>query len=242
MPSAHVDEPGLRAASTPLSTLPAARPAAPASASVAVDWDALVQRYSPGLASFLVRRTRRLTRLAGPDFAAETEQETWCRVFSRGGSRLREALARGESSTRAYLVLVASRVLLDRLRKLRAAKRGRALLSPAAGTTAYRALRRSEPFWDPELRLLLNEGRREFVRQCDRITRRSHRSDLRQRNARILRRALLEGWTSLEIVDGERELGVPIAASSVDTMISRARSSFARAGWRLPDRRRRGPA
>jgi hypothetical protein len=54
-----------------------------------------------------------------------------------------------------------------------------------------------------------------------------------------LRRALLEGWSSLEIVDGERELGVQIAASSVDTMVSRARSSLARAGWQLPDRGRR---
>jgi hypothetical protein len=168
-----------------------------------------------------------------------TLQEIWCRVFSRGRVKLREALARGEGSTRAYLILVGTRILLDRLRHLRAAKRGRALLSPAIGTTVYRAMRRSEPFWDPELRLLLNEGRRAFFRECDRISRRNHRRDLRRRNARILCRALLEGWTSLEIVDEEKRLGVPIAASSVDTMISRARSSFARAGWHLPDRRRR---
>jgi hypothetical protein len=56
----------------------------------------------------------------------------------------------------------------------------------------------------------------------------------RRRCVRVLRLALVEGWTSGEISRAE---GVGLAASSVDSLVHRARQRLARGGVAVPNRR-----
>jgi DNA-directed RNA polymerase specialized sigma24 family protein len=84
----------------------------------------------------------------------------------------------------------------------------------------------------PEELAILAEARRALVDRCRRLASAAMYPDDRQRNLRVLRWALVEGWSSQEIVRAE---GGRIAVSTVDTLVHRARRRLARGGD-LPSR------
>lgn len=188
----------------------------------------------------LRRRMRTLLRKAGlsptSDQVDERVQEVYYRLLA-GCARKRYKLGRwSEGRLSSYLGRVAQRVVLDEVRARAAAKRGGEQVA-LAGRLTDLANRVIDPRATPEeqamlrqARLLLLERCRHFVRAQDRMG-----AEERQRNFRVLRLSLLEGWSSEEIVRAE---GGRLAASSVDTLVYRLRRRLERSGVELPGRYR----
>ena len=79
---------------------------------------------------------------------------------------------------------------------------------------------------------MVAEARRVLLARCRRVAAAAMCPDDRQRNLRVLRWALVEGWSSREIVRAE---GGRMAVSTVDTLVHRARRRLA-VGQGLPSR------
>ena len=80
---------------------------------------------------------------------------------------------------------------------------------------------------------MLAECRRLLLERCRVIAESMTRRSDRERNLRILRLAFLEGWTSREIAGAAAGR---LAASTVDSLVHRARRHLARGGLRAPSR------
>jgi RNA polymerase sigma factor (sigma-70 family) len=210
----------------PETLLPSAeRPDAPA-------WRDLVQRYGPRLRVRLGRTLRRAGWQARPDRVDDLLQEVFCRLLAAG--RRRPDAFRGTSAQQldAYLGRIAERVAVDELRSVYALKRDSRRLG-REGLSSHRSIERAvDPAGTPLDRLLLRERRRLFVARCGRLA--GPRS--RRHAAHVARLALIEGWSSREIV---RALGGRLAASSVDSLVHRLRRRLAAAeGLHVPPRPR----
>jgi RNA polymerase sigma factor (sigma-70 family) len=163
------------------------------------------------------------------DRVEEVVQEVYCRLLDAQGHRLAACRAESEGQAFSYLGRVVERVVLDQLRARLAAKRGGGRLRPLSGVRERREAQRVvDPVGTPEDRLLAAERRRLLLEQWrDIASRPTGRRDLR-----ILRLALVEGWSSREIA---RTLG-KLAPSSVDSVVHRLRRRLSGDGIDLPRR------
>ncbi len=194
------------------------------------EWREFHRRFHPH-----VRRAVRQAFVRGgiillePDLE-EIVQDLYCRLLAAG----RPFRGRSEPELWCYFSRIARNLALDRRRAARAKKRWleAAAANPAAigarvpvGTSWEKTeeLVSSEP--SPEERCLLNDSRRVFLAGCRKVAR-------NDRAVRVLRLALLEGWTSREI--GGR-LG--LTPNQVDVMLYRLKRRLAKEGLRLPRRK-----
>lgn len=201
-------------------------------------WEELVRRYG----AVVQRQVRGSLRNAGFSFAPEEieerVQEVYYRLLMGGAGRLRLLRRWSEGQVVTYLSRVARRVVVDEVRAMAAVKRGglRVSFSRCLSEVAERT---ADPRGTPEEALMRAEGRRLLLERCRLLVESlTSRSD-RELYLRVLRLAFLEGWSSREIAGAE---GCRLAASSIDSLVHRARRRLARGGLAVPSRRRnRGP-
>lgn len=197
-------------------------------------WEELVRRYG----TLLTLRICRVLRASGvepsPDLVEEMVQEAYFRLLTRGERRLEQCRAEGEKQVIVYLARVAERVALDELRAAGAVKRGQGLLVPLGSPDAAPAGDVPDPAATPDVLATRREIRRLLLEVCRAMPGRPSTRGCQRRNLRILRLALIEGWSSREIARAE---GGRLAASTVDTVVHRARRLLlTRHGYALPVR------
>ncbi|HEV2854040.1 MAG TPA: hypothetical protein VHC97_14690 [Thermoanaerobaculia bacterium] len=203
-------------------------------------WEELVERYG----ALLRGRVRRSLREAGleprDELVEERVQEVYYRLLLGGPRRLRLLRRWSDGRVAAYLARAADRVVLDEVRAKRAVKRGGLRLAFAGGLAdiaemAELSHRAVDPRGTPEEAALFAERQRLVLKGFRRVAQAMMDPENRGRCLRVLRLAFLEGWSSHEIVRAE---GGRLAASTVDTLVHRARRRLARGGLELPSRRR----
>lgn len=198
-------------------------------------WDTLVRRHGRRLKGVLRRALSRRRHPATEDLLDDLVQEVWCRVFERCRHRLVGLAAGAEGHlTFSYLAQMARNVAVDRVRAERAAKRGGGWLRHQpddADDDPVAALPAPGP--SPEQRLLGRERRRRFRQRCRPYVSRSRA----RRDLAIVERALLDGWSSRQILEA---LPDPLSQSSVDSLVHRVRRGLASEGVDI-EPRRRGP-
>ncbi len=194
-------------------------------------WEEMLRRYR-----------RRLERRIGGVFSGygirprremveEAAQEVFCRLLAHGGRRLRRCRAECGAEVDSYLGRIAERVVIDQIRAGSAAKRGGGLIGLDWSRIGGLADDLIDPAGTPEDRVLARERLTLLAAACRRMAGRL--GD--RRDARILRLALFDGWTSREIA---RHLGGRLSATGVDSRLHRLRRLLAGLGLELP---RRGP-
>ena len=194
------------------------------------DWEDLVRCYGP-----LVRgQVHRSLRGAGfvrpePEQVDERVQEVYCRLLSGGARRLRLLRRWSEGQVVSYLSRVAQGVVLDELRSQAAVKRGGGFPVELFGRLREIADRAVDPRGTPEDQALLREGRRVVLARCHSLLDPNLRQEDRERSLRILRRALLDGWTGEEIVRAE---GGRLAASTIHALVHRVRRRLVSPSWK----------
>jgi RNA polymerase sigma factor (sigma-70 family) len=184
------------------------------------DWSELLDVQRPrirGLAGWALRRGGFPARREDVD---DVEQEIYCRLLTPAARRFR---GRSGHEVWVWLSRVAQRLVLDWIRRERAAKR-RALV--AGDGRSSRWLRPGDRFVDPEERLLRAERRELFFRACGGEA--GTRGELRRT---VVRLAFLEGRSSSEIA-----ALVGLSPASVDALVHRLRRSLAAQGMALPRR------
>lgn len=200
-------------------------------------WEELVDRYGATLRS-QVRRALLGAGLPPCDETVEERvQEIYYRLLLGGTGRLRLLRRWSDGRVVAYLCRMAERVVVDEVRTQAAVKRGGEWGLWWDDGLAEVHEHAVDPRGTPEEQALLSERRRLVLRGCRRMARSMMDEEDRGRFLRVLRLALLEGWSSREIARAE---GWALAASTVDTLVHRARRRLARGGVELPDRRRTG--
>jgi DNA-directed RNA polymerase specialized sigma24 family protein len=157
----------------------------------------------------------------------EVMQEVYCRLLDRDA--LTACRAANEAQAVTYLFKVVDSVVFDQLRLGRAAKRGGGWAARSMPSAQERRLLRSkvDPGGTPEDRLLAAEQRRLLFERWRDIGNEMQG----ERNLRILRLALIEGWSSREIARTHK-----LAPSSVDTVVHRLRRRLSEDGYALPRR------
>jgi RNA polymerase sigma factor (sigma-70 family) len=185
-----------------------------------VDWEVLVRRYGRVLGGYVVRALRDSGVRPVPEEVEELIQEVYCRLLAGRMRPPRE----DEGRLVRFLGRIAQRVVLDQRRAAAAAKRGRDQVIPLDRREVERA---PDPGATPEELVLMEECRRLLLARCRVLVGFSLTEKDRERNLRILSLALLEGWTSREIARAE---GGRLAASTVDTLVYRAKQRLARHG------------
>ena len=144
---------------------------------------------------------RRRHRPPEPEAVEERAQEVYCRLLTGGPRRLRLLRRWSEGQVVSYLSRVAQGVVADEVRSRAAVKRGGG--GRAAGPLCAVAERAVDPRGTPEDDALLREGRRVVLARCRSLLDPNLGQEDRRRSLRILRRALLDGWTGEEIVRAE---------------------------------------
>jgi DNA-directed RNA polymerase specialized sigma24 family protein len=199
-------------------------------------WEELVRRYGAILWGQVRRSLRRVGFPLQHEEIEERVQEVYYRLVAGGAGSLRLLSQGSEGQVVTYLSRVARRVVVDELRAMAAAKRGGPRLA-FAGCLG----RVADPRGNPEQQAMLAEARRLLLERCRLLAESMvwRQEDDRGLCLRILRLALLEGWSSREIAGAE---GGRLAPSTVDSLVHRARCRLARGGFTLPRRRKdRGP-
>ena len=200
-------------------------------------WEDLVRRYG-ALLWGQVRRSFVNAGLAPTcEQVEERVQEVYYRLLLGGAVRLRLLRRWSEGQVVTYLSRVAQRVVVDELRSKSAVKRGGSVQLSFGESWSEAVEWAVDPRGTPEERALLTERLRLVLKGCRRIA--ASMDDRRDpgRCLRILRLAILEGWSSHEIVRTEGG-----CASTIDSLIHRARRRLARGGLELPTRREKaGP-
>ena len=199
-------------------------------------WEDLVDRYGATLRG-QVRRTLGSVGLPPCDERVEERvQEVYYRLLLGGTRRLRLLRRWSDGRVVTYLCRMAERVVVDEVRSKAAVKRGGGWGLWWDDGLAEVPEHTVDPRGTPEDQALLSERRRLVLRGCRRMARSMMDEEDRGRCLRVLRLALLEGWSSHEIVRAE---GGALAASTVDTLVHRARRRLARGGVELPNRNSR---
>ena len=199
-------------------------------------WEDLVDRYG-ALLRGQVRRALLSTGLPPCDeLVEERVQEVYYRLLLGGTGRLRLLRRWSDGRVVTYLCRMAERVVVDEVRSKAAVKRGGGWGLWWDDGLAEIPEHTVDPRGTPEEQALLSERRRLVLRGCRRMARSMMDEEDRGRCLRVLRLALLEGWSSHEIVRAE---GGALAASTVDTLVHRARRRLARGGVKLPNRNSR---
>jgi len=201
-------------------------------------WEDLVGRYGALLwgqvrRSFVVNAGLAPT----PEQVEERVQEVYYRLLLGGAVRLRLLRRWSEGQVVTYLSRAAQRVVVDELRSKSAVKRGGSVQLSFGESWSEAVEWAVDPRGTPEERALLTERLRLVLKGCRRIAESMDDRRDRGRCLRILRLAILEGWSSHEIVRTEGG-----CASTIDSLIHRARRRLARGGLELPSRReKQGP-
>lgn len=202
-------------------------------------WEELVDCYGATLRSQVRRALLGAGLTPSEESVEERVQEVYYRLLLGGPGRLRLLRRWSDGRVVTYLCRMAERVVVDEVRTQAAVKRGGGWgLWWDDGLVEAPELA-VDPRGTPEEQVLLSERRRLVLRGCRRMARTMMDEEDRGRCLRILRLALLEGWSSQEIARAE---GGALAVSTVDTLVHRARRRLARGGVELPNRNRRpGP-
>jgi DNA-directed RNA polymerase specialized sigma24 family protein len=197
-------------------------------------WEELVGRYGRHLQAQVRWWLFRAGLRPEPDQVEDRVQEVYCRLLLGGTLLLRQFRRWSELQVVRYLGRTAQRVVCDEWRATQAAKRGAGLEIALAGQLAELANRVVDCRGTPEELAILAEARRVLLARCRLLASTAMCPEDRQRNLRVLRWALVEGWSSQEIVRAE---GGRLAVSTVDTLVHRARRRLIR-GAALPSRTR----
>ncbi len=193
-------------------------------------WRQFLDQFGPVLAAGVMRALRRAGVPAERPLRQEMMQEVYCRLLERQGHILRGCRGSGAPVVAGYLRRVAESVVVDRLRALAAAKRGRDRIVRLREATRRGDLRRlvaDGP--SPEARLLARERRRRAFRRCRRLL----GGKAPGRDLSVLFLAYCRGLSSREIA---RQLGGGLTPARVDSLMHRLRRRLARGGIRIPRR------
>lgn len=188
-------------------------------------WEELVRRHGETLKV----RIRGILRAAGidpgPERLEEMVQEVYFRLLSRGMKHLNRGVD-NRDLVPAYMARIAERVAIDEVRAHRSGRHTKVRWVPVDPENLV-----ADSSSNPEDRFLRAEKRRLFLDRCRAVAALGRENQ--RRNFRILHLAFLEGWSSREIARAEGRL----AASTVDTVVSRARRLLEkRLGVALPSR------
>jgi len=198
-------------------------------------WEELVRRYGAALEGQVRKSLHNAGFPLAPEQVEERVQEVYCRLVQGGTGRLRLLRRWSERQVVAYLARIAERVVVDELRSKATIKRG-GLRVAFGGCLSRLAERIADPRGNPEEQYMLAEARRLMLERCRRLAQSMIWRHDRARVLRVLQLAFLEGWSSREIACAE---GGKLAASSVDTLVHRARRRLARSGLQVPNRRQK---
>ena len=193
-------------------------------------WEELVGRYGHHLQAQVRWWLYQAGLSPEPDQVEDRVQEVYCRLLVGGTLLLRRLGSWSELQVVRYLGRAAQRVVCDERRAARAVKRGAGFEIALAGRLAELADLVVDCRGTPEEMAILAEARRTLLARCRAVAASSMYPEDRRRNLRVLRWALVEGWSSREIVRAE---GGRMAVSTVDTLLHRARR---RLGGDLPRR------
>ena|SRR6185295_1312266 len=194
-------------------------------------WEELVRRYDFKLRGQVCRSLRNAGFPLDPEQIQERVQEVYFRLLQGGTGRLRLLRRWSEPQVVSYLSRVAQRVVVDEVRARAAAKRGGPRIAECLIRLAEGA---ADPGGNPEEDAINAEGRRLLLERCRLLAESMTWRKDRGLCLRVLRLALLEGWSSREIACSE---GGRLVASSVDTLVYRARRWLAKGGLEVPSRR-----
>lgn len=180
-------------------------------------WEDLFRNYGPLVRGQVCRSLRRAGLRTEQEQIEEREQEVYCRLLMGGSRRLRLLRSYDEKQRAGYLSRVAQRVVLDEVRAWSSVKRGgRLTLTGHLSRIAHRIVETHTP----EDEVLLREGRRLVLARCRSLLDARQGTEYRDRSLRILRRALLDGWSNEEIMRAE---GGRLAASTIHSLVHRMR-------------------
>lgn len=183
-------------------------------------WSELVQRFDSQLQMAVRRGLRRGGAKLSVDEVNEMVQEVYCRLLDNDSRHLRDFRGKCEMEAAAYLSRIAETVVRDQLRRQRALKRGGFHLAMRQVDLASLRVTRIDTRDCPERRAM---ARSQLHRLLERY-RASAPQRLHDRNLKILRWSLLEGWTSREIAGALPEKPT---VSSVNSLLFRLRRRLA---------------
>lgn len=195
------------------------------------DWERLVGVLRPKVRSAVIAGYMELEIRPVWEQVEERIQDVYCRLLDHDCRALRSFRGSCDGEVVAYLRRVGRSVVVDRVRKLQASKRGGGW-HPVSGSQTLdlsQAERIADPGPSPDERYIIKEWRRSLVRQCAQAL-----AGCAERDRRIFRMAHFEGLSSREIA---AELGGQIDPGSVDSVLYRQRRLLARRGLSLPHRR-----
>ncbi len=184
-----------------------------------VAWTQLLSRYGSRLEAGVRRALRRAGADQSRDAVEDLVQEICCRLWERRGRVLGRFRGQSEGQAGCYLYRLAENTAVDVLRAAHAKKRRAEWRQ--LGRTDEDRIAAGDP--NPEQWTLGRERRRLVLARLRSLC----RGPLSRRNAWILRRALVDGWTTDEITD---VLGPRAGYSAVQTLVFRARRQLAQAG------------
>jgi hypothetical protein len=190
-------------------------------------WEDLIRCYGPLVRGQVHRSLRTVGVRPEPEQVDERVQEVYYRLLTGGSRRLRLLRRWSEGQVVNYLSRVAQGVVFDELRSRAAVKRGGGFGS--VGRLCEIADRAVDPRGTPEDEVLLREGRRVVLARCRSLLDPNLCQEDRRRSLRILRRALLDGWSSEEIMRAE---GGRLAASTIHALVHRVRRRLVSPAWR----------
>lgn len=192
-------------------------------------WEALIHSYKP-VVRRQVTRSLRLAGVSRPrhEQIEEREQEVYCRLLAGGSRRLRLLQRWNEGKRVSYLSRVAQGVVADEMRARAAVKRGYGYRFMRIGRLCEIADRVVDER-TPEHDVLLREGRLAVLSRCRSLLDPRLRPEDRDRSLRILRRALLDGWSYEEIMQAE---GGRLAAITIHSLVHRVRRRLVSPSWR----------
>jgi len=191
-------------------------------------WEALIHSYKP-VVRRLVIRSLRLAGVLQPrrEQIEEREQEVYFRLLAGGARRLRLLQRWSEGQRVSYLSRVAQGVVADEIRTRAAVKRGHGYRFTLVGRLCEIADRVVDER-TPEHEMLLREGRLAVLARCRSLLDPRLRPEDRDRSLRILRRALLDGWSYDEIMRAEEGR---VAASTIHSLVHRVRRRLLAPSW-----------
>lgn len=190
-------------------------------------WTEFRERYEGRLRAGVRRGLRRTGMWNPPVEVEDLLQEVYCKLLDHGGRYLLRCRGEAEEAVSAYLGRIAETVAIDRVRAEVAAKRGRDRIvdlpvdRPDVDT--------ADSSLGPEQRLLERESSAVFLARCREVV----GPRQARRDVRVLYLACIEGWCSRDIA---RALGEGLTASSIDSLVHRARKRLAAKGIAIPPR------
>jgi RNA polymerase sigma factor (sigma-70 family) len=178
-------------------------------------WERFHRRYRKRFPLWAKKALKRFAWLFVAEDLEDIQQEVYCRLVVVAGHRRSDFRGSTEEELMAFLYRMTVHVVMDRVRKAYSVKRGGKVRRPGAGDASPppRASRVAQA--KQEVRLLAEEACKSAVEEGLRFS-----PAYRQRNLRILRLALVEGFTGREIAQA---LGGTISPSTVDSTLFRLR-------------------